>query len=115
MADMVELKRDKDGPCCGIPCDFDDDYPVGFFLDPHMVKALGLNNVEPGQDFKISGVIHVKRVSKAEDSKDGENKVDLYACLTKMTVMGKAEGQSITNEQRMLKTYEGDANGDDKA
>lgn len=96
MADMVELKRKDSGMCS--PCD--SEYPVGFFLDPHMVKALGLDKAEPGQTFKIVGEISVKSVTRREDS------TDLYACLTKAMVGGESKTEdNPTAKDKMAEAY----------
>lgn len=96
MSDMVELKRKSDGYCS--PCEHE--YPVGFFLDAHNVKALGLDKAEPGQTFKIVGEISVKSVTRTEE------KTDLYVCMTKAMVGGESKTEDTpTAKDKMAASY----------
>lgn len=95
MADMVELKRKDTDGCC-----FPSEYPVGFFLDPHMVKALGLEKAEPGQTYKIVGEITIKSVTRKEES------TDLYACMTKAMIGGESKTEDTpTAKDKMAESY----------
>lgn len=79
--EKVSMKRESDTmPCVGM---YDNEYPIGFFLDPQQVKALGIDgNVEPGAMVNLVATAKVKSVTKREDQ------VEMYLCVTEMGVDG---------------------------
>lgn len=95
MGKMVEMKRDMD--MCDTIGHYDSDYPIGFFLDPKMVKELGLMNAKAGDELPIKGTIKIKTTTEGEDTKE------LYVCLKEMAVDG---GPSKTATEKMSETYQ---------
>ena len=82
----VDMSYDSmnDAPvCCGL---YDSKYPIGFFLNPKQVKALGIpETVEPGATMEIVATIKITSVTKRE------GQTECYACVTEMGIVSAAK------------------------
>ena len=80
----VDMSYDRScDPCCGIS---DSNYPIGFFLNPKQVAALGIPaDIEPETMLDAGITLKIKSVTKRE----GETEV--YACVTEMGIASAAK------------------------
>ena len=103
-AKMVDMKYS--GSDCS-PCCYDSEYPIGFFLSPKQVEALGIpETIEPDTVMDAMVKIKVKSVTR----RTGE--VELYAAVTEMGIVPTSVKEDPTS--KMAKAY-GDDDGGDKA
>ena len=70
-------------PCCSL---YDSKYPIGFFLNPKQVEALGIPaDVEPETSMKMVATIKINSVTKRE------GQMECYACVTEMAIAPAAK------------------------
>lgn len=87
MIDMSYTGSDC-SPCCSL---YDSKYPIGFFLNPKQVEALGIPaTVEPETTMKMVGTIKINSVTKRE------GQTECYACVTEMAIV-PAEAKASPN------------------
>lgn len=93
----------NDAPCCSL---YDSKYPIGFFLSPKQVEALGIPaTVEPETTMEIVATVKINSVTKRE------GQTECYACVTEMGIVNAAKASP---NAKMAKAYKGDDNGADK-
>ena len=102
MIDMSYTGSDC-SPCCSL---YDSKYPIGFFLNPKQVEALGIPaTVEPETTFEVVAKIKINSVTKRE------GQVECYACVTDMGIVAAAVKESPN--AKMARAYsKGDKDGD---
>lgn len=89
-------------PCCSL---YDSKYPIGFFLNPKQVEALGIPaEVEPGTMMEVVATVKINSVTKRE------GQVECYACVTEMGIVPAGKKQSPN--AIMAKAYKGDNDGE---
>lgn len=94
----------SDSMCCSL---YDSKYPIGFFLSPKQVEALGIPaDVEPETTMEIVATIKINSVTKREAQ------TECYACITEMCVI-KADkaGPSAKMAKAYSKGESDDGNG----
>ena len=75
----MSYKGMDSSPCCSL---YDSKYPIGFFLNPKQVEALGIPaDVEPETTMEIAATIKINSVTKRE------GQTECYACVTEMCIM----------------------------
>lgn len=89
-------------PCCSL---YDSKYPIGFFLNPKQVEALGIPaDVEPETEMEVVATIKINSVTKRE------GQTECYACVTEMGIVPAAA--KATPNAKMAKAY-GKGEGED--
>lgn len=102
MVKMVDMSRDTDQLGEMIHNGYNPEYPVSFFLDPVMVKELGIEDVAPGEEIKIVGTIRINSVTKDDE------KTEMHAAFTTMAAQGKADASAT---DKMSESYKGGKDG----
>lgn len=83
-------------PCCSL---YDSKYPIGFFLNPKQVEALGIPaDVEPETTMEMVATIKINSVTKRE------GQVECFACVTEMGIVPAAK---TSPNAKMANAYEG--------
>lgn len=83
-------------PCCSL---YDSKYPIGFFLNPKQVAALGIpDDVEPGTMMEVVATVKINSVTKRE------GQVECYACVTEMGIVPAAAAK-VSPNAKMAKAY----------
>ena len=102
---MIDMARDEDDSCCMSIGGYDNKYPIGFFLDPKMVKKLGIpDDIQPGQVVEVQAALKFSSVTRRE------GKTEAYVCVT---AMGIKQPDKKTPAAKMAESYSGDeGNGD---
>jgi len=84
-------------PCTSL---YDNKYPIGFFLNPKQVDALGIPaEVEPGTTMEIVATVKINSVTRRE------GQVECYACVTEMGIVPASSAAKATPNATMAKAY----------
>lgn len=100
MKNMVDMSRDTDQLSEMVHNGYDSEYPVNFFLDPRMVRELGLEGREPGEMIKIGGVVRIMSLNKDDE------KTEMNAAFVEMVVMDEQESST----KKMSEAYKDEGN-----
>ena len=104
MTKMIDMSRDPE-QLSEMVSSYDPEYPIGFFLDPRMVKELGLEGKQPNDEINIAGSIRIKSITKTDD------KTEMYVSVKALGVVGDGDK---TPADKMSESYSGDDNGNGK-